>query len=369
MSETQVEERVAGDQLAVDRRVDVLRMPVGAPVAWSGADLEGSEAWVHELGGDTLQDLGDALETVRERKLAIPDIGPEDVPLPSFRESATNIADELENGRGFALLRGIPGLSHTLEDLQVFNWAIGLHFGEPVSQRVNGVLVGDVRNEANQSGGKPSNDKAATSLLFHADNSDITSLLCVRQGLEGGVSSLVSSMEIHNRILAERPDLLEILYEPFYNSWRGQAYPGARPFFTCPVFSFYEGRLSARYAESMLVAYEDPTLADYVPPLKSEQREALEFVQQVATRPGMGVTFRLQPGDYLIFNNYTVLHSRAEYADGEVDELRRHLLRLWLAAPKGRPLAKGFIERYGPPMPGRLRGGYGNVARPGLRAR
>lgn len=45
----------------------------------------------------------------------------------------------------------------------------------------------------------------------------------------------------------------------------------------------------------------------------------------------------------LILNNYTTLHSRDAFGDSP--EHTRHLLRLWLDIPNGRPVVPSFIER------------------------
>ena len=41
----------------------------------------------------------------------------------------------------------------------------------------------------------------------------MTSLLCLRKGREGGLSRVVSSMSVHNAILARNPEYLPPLYE------------------------------------------------------------------------------------------------------------------------------------------------------------
>ena len=48
--------------------------------------------------------------------------------------------------------------------------------------------------------------------------------------------------------------------------------------------------------------------------------------------------FRLQPGDVAWMNNYTILHGRNEFTDGEEASRQRHLMRLWLDVPNGRPV-------------------------------
>ena len=41
-----------------------------------------------------------------------------------------------------------------------------------------------------------------------------------------------------------------------------------------------------------------------------------------------------------------VVHSRTDYVDYPEPERMRHLLRLWLSTPDGRPLPRGYSERY-----------------------
>ena len=54
-----------------------------------------------------------------------------------------------------------------------------------------------------------------------------------------------------------------------------------------------------------------------------------------------------QPGDMQFVHNHTVLHDRTAFDDWPEPEHKRHLLRLWLAAPGARPLPAAYAERYG----------------------
>ena len=54
-----------------------------------------------------------------------------------------------------------------------------------------------------------------------------------------------------------------------------------------------------------------------------------------------------QPGDMQFVHNHTVLHDRTAFEDWPEPERKRHLLRLWLAAPGARPLPPAYAERYG----------------------
>ncbi len=55
----------------------------------------------------------------------------------------------------------------------------------------------------------------------------------------------------------------------------------------------------------------------------------------------------LEPGDMQFLHNHQTLHARTGYEDYPEPERKRHLLRLWLSPPNGRPLPPVFEERYG----------------------
>ena len=61
----------------------------------------------------------------------------------------------------------------------------------------------------------------------------------------------------------------------------------------------------------------------------------------------MHLRMRLQPGDMQFVYNHSLLHDRTGFTDWPEAEKRRHLLRLWLAVPKDRPLPAVFAQRYG----------------------
>ena len=65
----------------------------------------------------------------------------------------------------------------------------------------------------------------------------------------------------------------------------------------------------------------------------------LDRFEEVTKRREFMLEFTLQPGEMYFLNNYTILHARTAFDDGDVEEdQRRHLLRLWLEAPGMRPV-------------------------------
>jgi hypothetical protein len=64
------------------------------------------------------------------------------------------------------------------------------------------------------------------------------------------------------------------------------------------------------------------------------ERAIIDTFEAVTKRPGLMLEFTLQPGEAYFINNYTILHARTAFDDGDAPEdARRHLLRLWLDAP------------------------------------
>ena len=113
------------------------------------------------------------------------------------------ISEELENGRGFSLLRGLPVERYSDEDIHIINYGIGLHMGEPVRQNARGDLLGLVMHVGDVTKKETRVYQTNLYLPYHSDPSDVVGLLCVRKAKQGGVSSLfVTADRRLRRILA-----------------------------------------------------------------------------------------------------------------------------------------------------------------------
>ena len=79
-----------------------------------------------------------------------------------------------------------------------------------------------------------------------------------------------------------------------------------------------------------------------VPPLTDAQRAALDLLDQVVEAPENHHAFDMAPGDIQMASNFSVLHARDTYVDFDEPDAKRHMLRLWLAVPQGRPLPEAY---------------------------
>ncbi len=236
---------------------EILHTPATGPFVWHGSVMAQDNSWLHRLGRNDLAEIDDALESVKVSGLAPLSFGKDAFPLPTLAPKLAGVLAEVQDGRGFAVLRGLQPGKYNRADLEAIYWGIGAHLGNAISQNGEGQLLAEVTDKGS-SYSTNVNDRGYRSrdkLNPHVDTSDMTALLCVRQADDGGMSSVASSAAIYNEILARRPDLLEPLYRGFHHDLRGEGPTGSFDEVThgrIPVFSYYEGLLSCCYNDKIM---------------------------------------------------------------------------------------------------------------------
>ena len=319
--------------------------PITGPSAWRGDELRRSDAWLQTFSQSELSELHRALSRVHARGLTLPEIGREDFPLPTLGPRLETLRRELLHGRGFVRLRGLPMERYALEDAAAIYWGIGAWFGRPRSQNARGHLLGHVRDVGYDLADPNVRTYQTTKRqYYHTDSVDLVALLCVRKAKSGGLSSLVSSVTAYNEMLARRPDLLPVLFEPFHVDRRGEVPPGMESWFAVPIFNWHAGLLTTIYVRRYI---ESAQRFPDVPRLTARQIEALDALDAILEDPHIHLQMAFEPGDIQLVHNHQILHDRTEFEDWPEPSRKRHLLRLWLCPPDGRPLPPAFAVRYG----------------------
>ena len=319
-------------------------LPYQGPAAWMGKDLENDESWLRVFTLEEIEEIEAALRKVQHAGVPLEDVGREEFPIPSLVDAFAQIGEDLEGGRGFVLLRGLPLRRYTLEEAGIIYWGLGAHVGKAVSQNGDGDLIGHIRVvEEVQSDPHKRGYMKPHRASYHTDTCDVVGLMCWRKAKRGGESFVASAMTVHNLILEERPDLLEELYHPYYHDIKNEEQPGRSPCYKLPIFSWKDGLVSTRYSRSRI---QTGQRFDDVPRLTENQIAAFDYMDQVAEREGVFLAMDFQVGDIQLVNNYVCLHSRNAYEDYELETERRHLLRLWLAQHDGRELPDSFLDVY-----------------------
>lgn len=324
----------------------ILKQAITGAAAWRRADLQDDPSWLHVLSPDAIASIDAALATVKARGKAFPHFTQQDFPIsPALAAELARHADELENGRGFSVLRGLPIWRYSDDEIHTVYYGLGLHLGVPVRQNPRGDLLGLVMNVGDATQKTTRVYETNLYLPYHSDPSDVVGLLCVRKAREGGLSSLVSVAAIYNEILAHHPEYLGLYYRPMYFAHLCEPEPSLSP-----IFSWHQGKLSCRYLRQYIeLGHEIRGL-----PLSRVEVEALDLFDAVMHDERMRVDMMLEPGDLQFANNYAVLHSRNEFVDADDPARHRKLLRLWLKMPNARALAPEFPGRNGFPAPAQL---------------
>jgi len=303
---------------------------------WKGADFRKDDSWIHHLTRDEIEAMDNMLADLHMRGAIFPNITKDDIDIVAATSSLDAIIDELQNGRGFALLRGLPIDRYNDDQINTIYYAIGLYMGQPVSQNPKGDLLGQVINVGDSSKKDTRVYETNLYLPYHTDPSDVVALLCVRKAKLGGMSSLVSAAAIYNEIISHQPELLGIFYSPFHTAHLGEDKMS-------PIFSFHDGKLSCRYLRQYIeLGFEQMGI-----PLSRIEQEALDLFDNIMMAPDMRIDMMLEPGDIQFANNYAVLHSRTAFEDHDEQDQRRKKLRLWLKMESARKLAPDFPGRNG----------------------
>ncbi len=311
---------------------------------WTAADFSDEDSFTEHLTEPELAELDAALRHALRHSDDPLQLGKGHFPLPTLAARIAGIEHELIDGRGFVRIRGIDRAAYSADEMELLYWGIGTHLGLPWAQNKHGHVLGDVtdQNRAPDDPTARGNELGGIALPFHCDGSDLVGLMCLENGRDGGLSTVSNSVRIHNRLVRERPDLAEVLYEPFPYDFRGEQPEGGRSFYSLPVFTEWEDRLFARCIPPYIWASQRHADA---PRLTDLQVEALRAVEAMADEPDNHVAMELRPGDMQFINNYHVLHGRTAYTDDRAAGRIRHLKRLWLETETISSRPPAFVNR------------------------
>jgi len=319
--------------------------PISAANAWRGEALARETSWLVRLSEAEVADVERALAAARGTGKPLEAITREDFPLAAMRPRLEQALADMYGGRGFVVLRGLPVGRWSDEDTGLVFWGLGRHLGSPLYQNPQGELLGHVYDHGRTYGNIDVRGYETNAYLpYHTDAGDMVGLLCLRRSLEGGLSSIVSSVTVHNEILANHPEYLGLLYNGFYYIRREAALTergvSERPI---PVFGARDGVVSCRYIRNQINA----GAVKRGVPLTTLEQAALDYLDECTRRPDLKLDMDLEPGDIQFINNYTILHSRTGFVDGPEPHQKRHMLRLWLKFPKAWPLGPEFPAHMG----------------------
>jgi len=314
----------------------ICRTPITHPSAWTSRELGSRDAITRRLTADELADINRLLE--QTQGLPPQSVTRADVGQPALVALAEDLRATIMHGRGVILLAGLDPAIYGEEQLERIYWALGTHLGSAAVQSHSGDRLGRVERDDTDPVAR--GYRSSGELTMHTDSYEVVGLQCIRQAASGGQSALVSALAIHNAILDERPDLLEPLYEGYYLAI-AEARLSSKPVTDekIPIFCYVDDLVSCMYAGSFM--REAARLKGVDMPAKLA--EAIAYFSKTAEREDLALRFMLEPGEILLWHNFTNLHSRTEFENDATH--KRLLLRLWLTATHSRPYAPEFRIR------------------------
>lgn len=326
-----------------------------SPAEWRVSELTDDQSWRFTIDDASRTHLATVVKAAYDPDRSLFDYSRQDFDFGTAAAPLAAAVKEALDGRGLAMLHGLPRDDLSEKEFELLNWAIGLHIGVArpqgkASQYISAVR--DVGTNYRSAAGRGFSSNAG--LDFHVDGGDLTTLGCYNTAKSGGQSMVSSSVTALRLLQAERPDLAEIAYQNFYFSRQQEEAADEAAFYAQPLFAECDGQIFGKWNRNRVRTAQ---AIDGVPALSPKQQETGLLLDDILQRPEVMFTLHLAPGDLQIINNHTMLHSRTAYEDFEAPERKRLLCRLWLALPGSATLPDSWGDFYRSVEAGSVRGG------------
>ena len=189
--------------------------PIDCAAAWQAGQLPSLDEMAYCLTQDEVEEIKAAVISARALAVPVRNLSAADFPLPGLSPRIALWREELSQGRGFQVIRGVPVGGWSQEEAELFFWCFGLHVGRPGEQNPDGHLLGHVIDLGTSAGDPMARlYKTAANIDYHCDAADVVGLLCLNKAKSGGQSRIVSSVSVFNELIKRRPDLATRLFEP-----------------------------------------------------------------------------------------------------------------------------------------------------------
>ncbi|KAL2880562.1 hypothetical protein SGCOL_003933 [Colletotrichum sp. CLE4] len=313
---------------------DAMPQEVSGPTVWTKEELDRDTGrWLYHFTEEQIRHISAAVHEIEAGGLQLSEVNKSTFKLPNpFVDFLDRIRDQMINGIGFSVLRGLPVDCWSTRQASIAYLGIGSYIGRRLSQNRQGHMLGHIKDlaEGKEVNGEGRIYRTQKSQTYHTDESDIVGLLCLHQAMEGGESQVVSSHNIYNTLRRERPDMLRQLCLPqwFYDR-KGETSEGEKEWMRTPGYYFYKGKLSMKWDSYYVGALQRFWAVGLLPQYTDSQREAIQVMEEMCRRLSLEMT--LQQGDIQFVANTHNLHARSAYKDDNDVAKKRWLQRLWLA--------------------------------------
>ena len=293
-------------------------------LAWNKTLTDEKQQFVVYLDSEIIEEL-------IERRNELDSINKNDLPL--FKKKILNFRNErLLDGVGLFVIDGICMESFSVKEKTSIYTLASKILGELIIQNIKQEKLVEIKDvgKSMKTGGRYHETKEGGS--HHTDSPqwknvpDYLGLFCVHNAKKGGTNLFLSAYTIHNRILQERKDLLDIFYEKFHFDKRGEFKDGESPTVFEPIFELKDEKLYFRYLRNYIDAGHDIQNQ----PLSQPQKDALTYLDNLMRVEDIAMKYDLKPGDMVFSDNHWIVHGRMLFEDYDDENLKRFMLRTWI---------------------------------------
>ncbi|KAI8961856.1 Clavaminate synthase-like protein [Daldinia sp. FL1419] len=306
-------------------------LPVGFPArsgqsfSWSGNDNE--LRYVHHLTNEHLAEIRSAKDHFKSLELDGDLVSRDNFPLPTLGPKLDELSQDVHNGSGLCVVRGINPEDYSVEDLTIVWLGIQAYIADQrgCQDHQGNMLVHIVADNSSEL--KLGHHRHSTSAIsFHNEEAgDVVAWLTRSTAASGGKCIVASAYTIYNILAAHRPDIIRTLAK---SDW-----PFAFPRFQCrPLLFYHNSKLMMNFGRTPLLGNAIHPRPEHLPKLNDRQREALDVVEAIAQ--AVQLEIKTQAGDMHFINNLAVLHRREGFVDGDSPQYKRHLVRMRLRSSR-----------------------------------
>ena len=146
---------------------------------------------------------------------------------------------------------------------------------------------------------------------------------CLKQAEKGGYSIITYANKVYDFLKRKKPNYFNILKQKFLFERRGFDFPNQN-IFKKPIFEKNKKIFRFRY----LREYIEEAYNIKNKKLKSEQINALNYLDSLIENKRFQKIYKLNRGDVIILNNNILAHGRTKFSLGSTEQ--RALMRVWV---------------------------------------
>ncbi|KAM7196156.1 hypothetical protein V8F20_007191 [Naviculisporaceae sp. PSN 640] len=292
-------------------------------LAWTPAHFPDQSQYTLVLTPTDIDELNRALAHFKSLGYDGDLVEPRYFPLPTLGLKLKEVSNDVYNGKGFGIVRGIDTTAYPVEDLTLLYLGIQSYVAEQRGRqdKCGNMLVHIVADNSTKQAAEHHRHSNKAITFHNEEAGDVVCWLTRSTAASGGKCIIASAYTIYNVLAATRPDIIRTLAR---SDW-----PFALPRFQCrPIIFNEDSKLIMNFGRAALLGNEAHPRPKHLPSLTSRQIEALDAIEAIAQATQMEI--KTQAGDIHFINNLAILHRREGFVDGESLATRRHLVRMRL---------------------------------------